>query len=143
MQQLSAQFQAQWRAQQDAHRRQAILADMLFQTERRAKQLSALAQRDAIVSAMFADEWLSSVRFVGPEAFVQIEHKKVWAAATSRLQALTRPLADPIAHLAELGAMAADVVARAIARGVYEAKALPFPNALPSWRARFAPSFPQ
>lgn len=95
MQQLSAQFQAQWRAQQDAHRRQAILADMLFQTERRAKQLSALAQRDAIVSAMFADEWLSSVRFVGPEAFVQIEHKKVWAAATSRLQALTRPLADP------------------------------------------------
>jgi hypothetical protein len=95
MQQLSAQFQAQWRAQHDAQRRQAILADMLFQTERRAKQLSALAERDAIVSAMFADEWLSSVRFVGPEAFVQIEHKKVWAAATSRLQALTAPLADP------------------------------------------------
>jgi D-aminopeptidase len=28
-------------------------------------------------------------------------------------------------------------MARAIARGVYEAKALPFPNALPSWRDRF------
>jgi D-aminopeptidase len=33
--------------------------------------------------------------------------------------------------------MAAHVVARAIARGVYEATALPFPDALPSWRERF------
>ena len=32
----------------------------------------------------------------------------------------------------ELGALAADVVARAIARGVYEARALPFPGALPA-----------
>ncbi len=40
--------------------------------------------------------------------------------------------------LAELGALAADVVARAIARGVYEARALPFPGALPSWRDRFS-----
>ena len=92
---LSAQFQAQWQAQHDAHHRQAILADMLYQTERRAKQLPLVAERDPIVAAMFAEEWLSSVRFVGPEAFVQIEHKKVWAAATSRLQALTAPLQDP------------------------------------------------
>src|SRR5690349_9383179 len=76
---LSAQFQAQWRAQHDAQRRQAILADMLYQTERRAKQLTMVAERDPIVAAMFAEEWLSSVRFVGPEAFVQIEHKKVWS----------------------------------------------------------------
>ena len=39
--------------------------------------------------------------------------------------------------LAELGTLAADVVARAIARGVYEARALPFPGALPSWRDKF------
>jgi len=39
--------------------------------------------------------------------------------------------------LAELGALAADVVARAIARGVYEARALPFPDAQPSWRDKF------
>ena len=39
--------------------------------------------------------------------------------------------------LAELGALAADVVARAIARGVYEARALPFPGALPSWKDKF------
>jgi D-aminopeptidase len=29
-------------------------------------------------------------------------------------------------------------VARAIARGVYEATALSFPNALPAWKDRFA-----
>ena len=49
----------------------------------------------------------------------------------------TRLLADPNAELAELGAAAADVVARAVARAVYEAKALPFPGALPAWRDRF------
>ena len=49
-----------------------------------------------------------------------------------------RKLADPMFSLSELGALAADVVARAIARGVYEARALPFPGALPSWRDRFS-----
>jgi len=49
-----------------------------------------------------------------------------------------RPLADPIFSVSELGALAADVVARAIGRGVYEARALPFPDALPSWRNKFA-----
>ena len=39
--------------------------------------------------------------------------------------------------LAELGTVAADVLARAIARAVYEATALPFPGALPAWRDRF------
>ena len=39
---------------------------------------------------------------------------------------------------AEIGACAADCLARAIARAVYEAKALPFAGALPSWRDRFA-----
>jgi D-aminopeptidase len=33
--------------------------------------------------------------------------------------------------------VAANVVARAIARGVYEATALPFLGALPAWRDRF------
>ena len=56
----------------------------------------------------------------------------VFAAATG-----ARALADPILALAELGALAADVVARAIARGIYEARALPFSGALTSWRDRF------
>jgi L-aminopeptidase/D-esterase-like protein len=42
-----------------------------------------------------------------------------------------------MAHLTEIGMAAGDVLARAIARGVYEASALPFAGALPSWRDRF------
>ena len=49
-----------------------------------------------------------------------------------------KPLADPILGVSELGSLAADVVARAIARGVYEARALPFAGALPSWQDRFS-----
>jgi L-aminopeptidase/D-esterase-like protein len=44
---------------------------------------------------------------------------------------------DPLAGLTELGMVAANTVARAIARGVYEATALPFPGALPAWKDRF------
>jgi L-aminopeptidase/D-esterase-like protein len=56
----------------------------------------------------------------------------VFAAATGR-----QPLADPLLALTELGTLAANVLARAVARGVYEATALPFPGALPSWKDRF------
>lgn len=55
----------------------------------------------------------------------------VFAVATCEKQI------DPLYGLTELGAVAANVVARAIARGVYEAKALPFAGALPSWKDRF------
>ena len=44
---------------------------------------------------------------------------------------------DPLVGLTELGMVAANAVARAIARGVYEAVALPLPDALPAWRDRF------
>jgi len=55
----------------------------------------------------------------------------VFAAATGQ-----KPI-DPLVGLTELGMVAANVVARAIARGVYEATALPFPASLPAWRDRF------
>jgi L-aminopeptidase/D-esterase-like protein len=45
---------------------------------------------------------------------------------------------DPLVGLTELGMVAANVVARAIARGVYAATALPFLGALPAWKDRFA-----
>ncbi len=48
-----------------------------------------------------------------------------------------KPLADPYYGLAELGMVAANVMARAIARGVYEASALPFAGSLPSWKDKF------
>jgi L-aminopeptidase/D-esterase-like protein len=56
----------------------------------------------------------------------------VFTAATGRIA-----LSDPVLGLAALGAVAAHTVARAIARAVYLADALPFPDALPSWRDRF------
>ena len=56
----------------------------------------------------------------------------VFSAATG-----LKPLADPFYGLAELGMVAANVMARAIARGVYEAAALPFPGALLSWKDKF------
>ncbi len=48
-----------------------------------------------------------------------------------------KALPDPVFSLSELGMMAANVLARAIARGIYEASAPPFPGALPSWKDRF------
>ena len=55
----------------------------------------------------------------------------VFAAATG-----AKPI-DPLIGLTELGMVAANVVARAIARGVYSATALAFPGALPAWKDRF------
>lgn len=55
----------------------------------------------------------------------------VYAAATG-----TKPI-DPRSGLTELGMVAANTVARAIARGVHRATALPFLGALPAWSDRF------
>ncbi len=55
----------------------------------------------------------------------------VFAAATG-----AQPI-DPLIGLTELGMVAANTVARAIARGVHAATALPLPGALPAWKDRF------
>ena len=56
----------------------------------------------------------------------------VFSAATG-----IKALADQFYGLAELGMVAANVMARAVARAVYEATALPFAAALPSWKDKF------
>jgi D-aminopeptidase len=56
----------------------------------------------------------------------------VFAASTGR-----RPLADSVLGLTMLGAIAANVVARAIARGVYAAVPLPLHGGPPSWKDQF------
>jgi L-aminopeptidase/D-esterase-like protein len=56
----------------------------------------------------------------------------IFAAATGR-----KPFQDEAAEFTELTALAADCLTRAIARGVYEARALPYPGAQPAWRDRF------
>ncbi len=57
----------------------------------------------------------------------------VFGAATGR-----SAQAPEVRDLAEIGMLAAECVARSIARAVYAATPLPFAGALPSWRQRFA-----
>jgi D-aminopeptidase len=64
--------------------------------------------------------------------YTPLDGDAVFAAATGK-----KPLNDPVRDLARIGAIAAQCLARAVARGVYEASALPFPGALPSWRDKF------
>lgn len=65
--------------------------------------------------------------------FTPLDGDVVFVAGTGR-----RALADPIRELAAIGLAAADCLARAVARGVFEATTLPLPGALPSWRDTFS-----
>jgi D-aminopeptidase len=56
----------------------------------------------------------------------------LFAASTGR-----RPLADATLGLTALGTLAANVAARAIARGVFAAAALPLAGSMPSWQDQF------
>jgi L-aminopeptidase/D-esterase-like protein len=58
----------------------------------------------------------------------------VFTAATGR-----KPLQNEAENLIEIAALAGDCLARAIARGVYEASALPCAPAFPAWRDKFGP----
>jgi D-aminopeptidase len=68
-------------------------------------------------------------------AHALIDGDTVFAAATGRAAE-----SAGVREIVELGAAAADCLARAVARGVYEATALPCAPAHPAWRDRFAPS---
>lgn len=95
----------------------------------------AMVATDAVMTkaeakrvAHMADDGLA--RAIRP-AHAPMDGDTVIAVAT-----LAKPMTHA-AHLTEIGMAAGDCLARAIARGVYEATALPFENALPSWRDRF------
>jgi L-aminopeptidase/D-esterase-like protein len=75
-------------------------------TKAQAKRLAVMAQ-DGLAHAIFP-------------AHTPVDGDIVFAAATGH-----HPLADPVRGLMRLGAVAMQVVARAIARGVYQATALP------------------
>lgn len=90
---------------------------------------AALTKAQAHRLAIMAQDGLA--RAIRP-AHAAMDGDTLFAAATGRV-----PLADPLRDLTELGMCAADCVARAIAIGVYNARALPYPGALPAWRDRF------
>jgi L-aminopeptidase/D-esterase-like protein len=93
----------------------AIVATDADLSKAQAKELAVIAQ-DGLARAIYP-------------AHTTLDGDTVFAAATGR-----RPLADAINEITELGAIAANALARAVARGVFEAKSLP--GCPPSWRDR-------
>jgi D-aminopeptidase len=91
----------------------AIVATDATLTKAQTKQLAVMAQ-DGLARAIYP-------------AHTTLDGDTVFAASTGR-----RALADPVNELTELGAIAANVLARAVARGVFEATALP--AGISSWR---------
>jgi L-aminopeptidase/D-esterase-like protein len=92
----------------------AIVATDATLTKAQAKQVAVMAQ-DGLARAIYP-------------AHTTLDGDTVFAAATGR-----RPLRDAVNELAELGAVAANSLARAIARGIFEAKALPIGD-MKSWQ---------
>jgi D-aminopeptidase len=66
-------------------------------------------------------------------AHTPMDNDVVFAAATARASD-----APDLRDLTEIGMLAAECLARAVARGVYEASPLPPPGAQPTWRQRQA-----
>ena len=94
----------------------AVVTDAVL-TKPQAKRLAMIAQT-------------GMARAIYP-VHAPLDGDVVFAAATGK-----KPI-DPLYGLTELGMVAANTVARAIARGVHSATALPFPGALPAWQDRF------
>jgi D-aminopeptidase len=90
---------------------------------------AALTKAECKRLALAADDGLA--RAIRP-AHALLDGDTVFAAATGK-----KPLDDRIYDLTDIGVAAADCLARAVARGVYEAQALPFAGTRPAWRERF------
>jgi L-aminopeptidase/D-esterase-like protein len=99
----------------------AIVATDAALTKPEAKRLAIIAQ----------DGFARALR----PAHACFEGDTVFAAATGSAKNLLT-VSDKI----EIGAATADCLSRAIARAIYEADALPFPAALPSWKSRYQPA---
>ncbi len=96
----------------------ALVATDAALTKAQARRL-ALAAHDGLARAL-------------RPAHAPLDGDVVFAAATGHSGAPSDAFA-----LSELCATAADVLARAVARGVHAATALPFPGGKPAWRDRF------
>jgi L-aminopeptidase/D-esterase-like protein len=94
----------------------ALVATDATLTKAQAKRLATVAH-DGLARAIYP-------------VHTPLDGDIVFAASTGK-----RAAAD-VAALADIGATAANVLARAVARAVHAATALPFPNALPAWRDR-------
>lgn len=95
----------------------AVVTDAIL-TKAQAKRLAIMAQ-DGLARAL-------------RPAHAPMDGDTLFAAATAE-----KPLFDPLFNLTEIGLVAADCVARAVARGIYTAQALPFEGALPDWQSLY------
>ena len=95
----------------------ALVATDATLTKAQAKRLATVAH-DGLARAIYP-------------VHTPLDGDIVFAASTGKRAA------PDLAAFAELGALAANVLSRAVARAVYEASALPFPGALPSWKDKF------
>jgi L-aminopeptidase/D-esterase-like protein len=91
----------------------ALVATDANLTKAQAKQFAVMAQ-DGLARAIYP-------------AHTTLDGDTVFAAATGR-----RPLNDVVNEVAELGAIAANTLARAVARGIFQAAALS--GGIPSWQ---------
>ncbi|MBB4196351.1 peptidase T4 [Rhodoblastus sphagnicola] len=96
----------------------AIVATDAELTKAQAKRVAIMAQ-DGLARAL-------------RPVHAAMDGDTVFAAATGFSGRAVGPV-----ELTRIGALAADVLARAVARGVHAAKALEFPGALPSWQDKF------
>lgn len=96
-----------------------IVATDAALTKAQAKRLAVMAH-DGIALAL-------------RPAHAALDGDTIFSAATGT--ALEPP---SLRDLTEIGALAAECMARAIARAIYEATPLPFENALPSWKQKFS-----
>jgi L-aminopeptidase/D-esterase-like protein len=87
-------------------------------TKAQAKHLAVMAQ-DGLARAIYP-------------VHTPLDGDTVFAAATGRIAT-----EDPIADMIALGTTAANVLARACARAVFDAQALPCAPAIMTWQARF------
>ncbi len=97
----------------------ALVATDATLTKAQAKRLATVAH-DGLARAIYP-------------VHTPLDGDVVFAASTAK-----RAAPDLMAF-AELGALAANVLSRAVARAVYEASTLPFPGALPGWKDKFGP----
>jgi len=95
-----------------------IVATDAVLTKAQAKRLAIMAH-DGLARAVWP-------------AHLPMDGDTIFAAGTGR-----HPLGGSPRAMASLGHAAASVFARAVARGVYEATALPHPGAQPAWRDLF------
>lgn len=96
----------------------AIVATDAVLTKAEAKRLAIMAQ-SGLSRAIYP-------------VHTPLDGDVVFAVSTGR-----RTVADPLRTMVGLGALAANVVARAVGRGVYEAAALPFSGSISSWKDQF------